>query len=64
VAVVTKRISTLTIAARRCTPWACRSTGASWVARNGYITHPDPFVGDANTQTPEFKSFQVNIEKV
>jgi hypothetical protein len=23
-----------------------------------------PFVGDANTQTPEFKSFLVNIEKV
>jgi len=22
-----------------------------------------PFVGDANTQTPEFKSFLVNIEK-
>ncbi|ECO1250523.1 formate dehydrogenase, partial [Salmonella enterica subsp. enterica serovar Heidelberg] len=23
-----------------------------------------PFVGDANTQTPEFKSFLVNVEKV
>jgi len=23
-----------------------------------------PFVGDANTQTPEFKSFLVNIERV
>jgi len=22
-----------------------------------------PFVGDANTQTPEFKSFLVNIER-
>jgi formate dehydrogenase major subunit len=22
-----------------------------------------PFVGDANTQTPEYKSFIVNIEK-
>ncbi len=25
--------------------------------------HPDPFVGDGNTQTPEFKSFLVNVEK-
>ncbi|WP_425249553.1 hypothetical protein, partial [Enterobacter hormaechei] len=23
-----------------------------------------PFVGDANTQTPEFKAFLVNVEKV
>jgi hypothetical protein len=23
-----------------------------------------PFVGDANSQTPEFKAFLVNIEKV
>jgi formate dehydrogenase major subunit len=23
-----------------------------------------PFVGDANSQTPEFKTFLVNIEKV
>jgi hypothetical protein len=23
-----------------------------------------PFVGDANSQTPEFKSFLVNIEKI
>ena len=30
----------------------------------GYITNTlTPFVGDANTQTPEFKSFLVNVEK-
>ena len=29
-----------------------------------YLTNTlTPFVGDANTQTPEFKSFLVNIEK-
>ena len=33
--------------------------------KNGYIANTlTPFVGDANSQTPEFKAFLVNIEKV
>jgi formate dehydrogenase major subunit len=39
--------------------------GFKGVAKNGYIANTlTPFVGDANTQTPEFKSFLVNLEKV
>jgi formate dehydrogenase major subunit len=38
--------------------------GFKGVARIGYLSNTlTPFVGDANTQTPEFKSFLVNIEK-
>jgi formate dehydrogenase-N alpha subunit len=38
--------------------------GFKGVARSGYLANIlTPFVGDANTQTPEFKSFLVNIEK-
>lgn len=34
------------------------------VAQNGYLSNTlTPYVGDANSQTPEFKSFLVNIEK-
>ncbi len=33
--------------------------------KNGYLANAlTPFVGDANSQTPEFKAFLVNIEKV
>ncbi len=66
VAVVTKRLKTLTVNGQEgASPWASRSTGAfKGLAKNGYITNTlTPFVGDANTQTPEFKSFLVNIEK-
>ena len=67
VAVVTKRIRP---------PWTITGKkvhtvgvpihwGFMGVAKNGYITNTlTPFVGDANTQTPEFKAFLVNIEKV
>ena len=35
------------------------------VAKMGYLANTlTPYVGDANTQTPEFKSFIVNVEKV
>jgi formate dehydrogenase-N alpha subunit len=35
------------------------------VAKPGFLVNTlTPFVGDANTQTPEFKSFLVNIERV
>ena len=38
--------------------------GFKGIARDGYLANTlTPFVGDANTQTPEFKSFLVNIEK-
>jgi formate dehydrogenase major subunit len=65
VAVVTKRIKPLKVNGRTIhhvgvpIHW-----GFKGVARNGYIANTlTPFVGDANVQTPEFKSFLVNIEK-
>jgi formate dehydrogenase major subunit len=34
------------------------------VAKTGYLANNlTPYVGDANSQTPEFKAFLVNIEK-
>ena len=66
VAVVTKRLRPLTADGRTVhhigipIHW-----GFSGVAKNGFLTNTlTPFVGDANTQTPEFKSFLVNVEKV
>ena len=65
-AVVTKRIK----------PWDCNDQkvhlvgipfhwGFKGQTKNGYIANTlTPFVGDANSQTPEFKAFLVNIEKV
>jgi formate dehydrogenase major subunit len=39
--------------------------GFKGVTNNGYLANAlTPFVGDANSQTPEFKAFLVNIEKV
>ena len=39
--------------------------GYEGVAKKGFIANTlTPFVGDANTQTPEFKAFPVNVEKV
>jgi formate dehydrogenase major subunit len=66
VAVVTKRISTLTIAGKKVhTVGVPIHWGFTGVAKNGFITNTlTPFVGDANTQTPEFKSFLVDLEKV
>ncbi len=64
-AVVTKRIKPLTVHGKIVhhvgipLHW-----GFKGVAKNGYIANTlTPFVGDANVQTPEFKSFLVNIEK-
>ena len=66
VAVVTKRLQSMTVAGKKVhhvgmpIHW-----GFMGVAKNGYITNTlTPFVGDANAQTPEFKSFLVDIEKV
>jgi formate dehydrogenase major subunit len=66
VAVVTKRIKALQVNGQTVhhvgipIHW-----GFKGVAKNGYIGNTlTPFVGDANVQTPEFKSFLVDIEKV
>ncbi len=66
VAVVTKRLRSLDVAGKRVhTVGIPIHWGFMGVAKNGYITNTlTPFVGDANTQTPEFKSFLVNIDKV
>ena len=64
-AVVTKRIRPLTVDGKTVhhvgipIHW-----GFKGIAKSGYLANTlTPFVGDANTQTPEFKSFLVNIEK-
>ncbi len=64
-AVVTKRIKALTVNGKTVhhigvpIHW-----GYEGVAKKGFIANTlTPFVGDANTQTPEFKSFLVNLEK-
>lgn len=66
VAVVTKRIAPLKAAGKTVhTVGIPIHWGFTGVARNGYLTNTlTPFVGDANTQTPEFKSFLVDVEKV
>jgi formate dehydrogenase major subunit len=66
VAVVTKRLRSLDVDGKRVhTVGVPIHWGFTGVAKNGYIANTlTPFVGDANTQTPEFKSFIVNNEKV
>jgi formate dehydrogenase major subunit len=66
VAVVTKRVRTLNVGGKKVhTVGVPIHWGFTGVAKNGYITNTlTPFVGDANTQTPEFKSFLVDLEKV
>ena len=66
VAVVTKRIRTLDCGGTTVhqigmpNHWAFKG-----LAKKGYSVNTlTPSVGDANTQTPEFKAFTVNIEKV
>jgi len=65
VAVVTKRIKTLNVNGQRVhTVGIPIHWGFKGLTKNGYIANTlTPYVGDANTQTPEFKSFLVNIEK-
>ena len=65
VAVVTKRLQPLMVNGQKLhhvgipIHW-----GFKGLAKKGYLANTlTPFVGDANTQTPEFKSFLVNIEK-
>jgi formate dehydrogenase major subunit len=64
-AMVTKRIKALTVGGQTVhqvgIPIHWGFTGAT---RKGYIANTlTPFLGDANTQTPEFKAFLVSVEK-
>jgi formate dehydrogenase major subunit len=65
-AVVTKRIRTLKVNGQDVeTIGIPIHWGFIGVARKGYLANTlTPFIGDANTQTPEFKAFLVNVEKV
>ena len=65
VAVVTKRIPTLTCNGETVhTVGLPNHWGFTGVAKSGYLVNTlTPFVGDANTNTPEYKSFLVDIEK-
>jgi formate dehydrogenase major subunit len=65
VACVTKRIKALDCGGTKVhTVGIPIHWGFTGLAKTGYLSNTlTPFVGDANTQTPEFKSFLVNIEK-
>jgi formate dehydrogenase major subunit len=65
-AVVTKRIRTLDCGGRKVhTVGIPIHWGFIGVANDGFLANTlTPYVGDANSQTPEFKAFLVNIEKV
>lgn len=65
-AVVTKRIRTLQVNGQEVdTIGIPIHWGFEGVAKKGFLANTlTPFVGDANTQTPEFKTFLVNVEKV
>ena len=63
--VVTKRIRALDVDGKKVhTVGIPIHWGFKGVTQNGYLANAlTPFVGDANSQTPEFKAFLVNIEK-
>ncbi|RZI96447.1 MAG: formate dehydrogenase-N subunit alpha [Variovorax sp.] len=65
VALVSKRIPALQVDGRTVhTVGLPNHWGFIGLAKPGYLVNTlTPFVGDANTQTPEYKSFTVNIEK-
>ena len=65
VAVVTKRIKALDVDGKKIhTVGIPIHYGFKGATKPGFITNTlTPFVGDANTQTPEYKAFLVNIEK-
>jgi formate dehydrogenase major subunit len=66
VAVVTKRIRALNIDGKTVhTVGIPIHWGFTGLAKPGYLANTlTPFVGDANSQTPEFKAFLVRVEKV
>ena len=65
-AVVTKRIVSLDVEGKRVHQVGIPiHWGFVGLTKPGFLSNTlTPFVGDANTQTPEFKSFLVNVEKV
>lgn len=65
VAMVTKRIKALTVAGKKIHQVGIPiHWGFKGAARKGYLANTlTPFLGDANTQTPEFKAFLVRVEK-
>jgi anaerobic selenocysteine-containing dehydrogenase len=65
VAVVTKRIKALDVDGKKVhTIGIPIHYGFKGATKPGFITNTlTPYVGDANTQTPEYKAFLVNIEK-
>ena len=65
VAMVTKRIKMLEVDGKKVhTVGIPIHYGFKGVTKPGFITNTlTPFVGDANTQTPEYKAFLVNIER-
>jgi formate dehydrogenase major subunit len=65
VAVVTKRLKALDVEGKKVHQVGIPiHWGFKGEARPGYLANTlTPFVGDANTQTPEFKAFLVNIAK-
>ena len=65
VAVVTRRLRTLNVNGQQVeTVGIPIHWGFEGVARKGFIANTlTPNVGDANSQTPEYKAFLVNIEK-
>lgn len=64
-AVVTKRLRTLTINGKEVDTIGIPIHGGYQGAmKKGFIINTlTPFVGDANSQTPEYKAFLVNVEK-
>ena len=66
VAVVTKRIKALDVDGQKVhTIGIPIHYGFKGATKPGFITNTlTPYVGDANTQTPEYKAFLVNVEKV
>ena len=65
VAMVTRRIRALTVGGQKVHQIGIPiHWGFKGVAKKGYLANTlTPFLGDANTQTPEFKAFLVNVEK-
>jgi formate dehydrogenase major subunit len=64
-AVVTKRLKPLQVSGKKVhTVGIPIHWGFVGVAKQGYLANRlTPSVGDANTQTPEYKAFLVNVEK-
>ena len=65
-AVVTKRVKALTVSGKTVHQIGIPlHWGWETVARKGYLSNTlPPAVGDCNTQTPEYKAFLVNVEKI